>query len=213
MSPYLHFGHIGPITVALAIEKADAPKADKEAFLNQLITWRELSINLVRFNPDYDNFECGEEWAHRTLAKHVKDRRPVVYSETQLENAETHDPLWNAAQMQMVNTGWMHNYVRMYWAKKILEWTPSPAEAYRIAVKLNDKYELDGRDPERLCGHCVVHCGQVRPAMVRAAHLWADPLHVGRQHREKIRQQKIYRTEFDGETVLRRDSIRFCERL
>ena len=152
LSPYLHFGHIGPITVALAIEKADAPKADKEAFLNQLIIWRELSINLVRFNPDYDNFECGEEWAHRTLAKHVKDRRPVVYSETQLENAETHDPLWNAAQMQMVNTGWMHNYVRMYWAKKILEWTPSPAEAYRIAVKLNDKYELDGRDPNGYAG-------------------------------------------------------------
>ena len=152
LSPYLHFGHIGPITVALAIEKAEAPKADKEAFLNQLIIWRELSINLVRFNPDYDNFECGEEWAHRTLAKHVKDRRPVVYSETQLENAETHDPLWNAAQMQMVNTGWMHNYVRMYWAKKILEWTPSPAEAYRLAVKLNDKYELDGRDPNGYAG-------------------------------------------------------------
>jgi deoxyribodipyrimidine photo-lyase len=152
LSPYLHFGHIGPITVALAIEKADAPKADKEAFLNQLIIWRELSVNLVRFNPDYDNFECGEEWAHRTLAKHLKDRRPAIYSEAQLENAETHDPLWNAAQMQMVNTGWMHNYVRMYWAKKILEWTPSPAEAYRIAVKLNDKYELDGRDPNGYAG-------------------------------------------------------------
>jgi deoxyribodipyrimidine photo-lyase len=152
LSPYLHFGHIGPITVALAVDQSSAARADKEAFLNQLITWRELSINLVRFNPDYDNFECGEEWAHRTLAKHVKDRRPVIYSETQLENAETHDPLWNAAQMQMVNTGWMHNYVRMYWAKKILEWTPSPAEAYRIAVKLNDKYELDGRDPNGYAG-------------------------------------------------------------
>ena len=152
LSPYLHFGHIGPITVALAVEKSDAAAADKEAFLNQVITWRELSINLVRFNPDYDNFECGEEWAHRTLARHVKDRRPVMYSETQLENAETHDPLWNAAQMQMVNTGWMHNYARMYWAKKILEWTPSPGEAYRIAVKLNDKYELDGRDPNGYAG-------------------------------------------------------------
>jgi deoxyribodipyrimidine photo-lyase len=152
LSPYLHFGHIGPITVALAVDKSDASKADKEAFLNQIIIWRELSINLVRFNPDYDNFECGEEWAHRTLAKHVKDRRPIVYSETQLENADTHDPLWNAAQMQMVNSGWMHNYVRMYWAKKILEWTPSPAEAYRTAVKLNDKYELDGRDPNGYAG-------------------------------------------------------------
>jgi deoxyribodipyrimidine photo-lyase len=152
LSPYLHFGHISPLTIALAVKKSDAPKADKEAFLNQLIVWRELSINLVRFNPDYDNFECAEPWAHRTLAKHAKDRRPVTYTEAQLENAQTHDPLWNAAQMQMVNTGWTHNYVRMYWAKKILEWLPSPAEAYRIAVNLNDKYELDGRDPNGYAG-------------------------------------------------------------
>src|SRR5579859_2219292 len=152
LSPYLHFGHISPITVALSVEKTDAPKADKEAFLNQVITWRELAVNLVRFNPDYDSFECGEPWAHRTLAKHAKDPRPVLYSEKQLEQAETHDQLWNAAQMQMVNEGWMHNYVRMYWAKKILEWTRSPAEAYRIAVHLNDKYELDGRDPNGYAG-------------------------------------------------------------
>jgi deoxyribodipyrimidine photo-lyase len=152
LSPYLHFGHIGPITVALAVQKSHAPEADKEAFLNQLIVWRELSINLVGFNPDYDNFQCGEPWAQRTLAKHAKDPRPILYSETQLENALTHDPLWNAAQMQMVNTGWMHNYMRMYWAKKILEWSRSPAEAYRLAVKLNDKYELDGRDPNGYAG-------------------------------------------------------------
>ncbi len=152
LSPYLHFGHISPITVVLAVEKCDAPTADKEAFLNQIITWRELSANLVRFNPNYDNFECAEPWAHRTLAKHAKDLRPVLYSENQLEHAETHDPLWNAAQMQMVNTGWMHNYVRMYWAKKILEWSRTPAEAHRIAIYLNDKYELDGRDPNGYAG-------------------------------------------------------------
>jgi deoxyribodipyrimidine photo-lyase len=152
LSPYLHFGHISPITVALAVEMADAPKADKEAFLNQIITWRELAVNLVRFHPDYDSFECGEPWAHRSLAKHAKDLRPVLYTEEQLEHAETHDQLWNAAQMQMVSTGWMHNYVRMYWAKKILEWTRSPAEAHRIAVRLNDKYELDGRDPNGYAG-------------------------------------------------------------
>ena len=152
LSPYLHFGHIGPLTVALAVQKADAPKADKEAFLNQFIMWRELAVNLVRFNPNYDNFECAEPWAHRTLASHAKDNRPVLYSEKQLEHAETHDPLWNAAQMQMVNTGWMHNYLRMYWAKKILEWSPSPAQAYQIAVGLNDKYELDGRDPNGYAG-------------------------------------------------------------
>ena len=152
LSPYLHFGHISPITVALAIEKAEAPTPDKEAFLNQIVLWRELSVNLVRFNPDYDNFECAEPWAHRTLAKHANDRRPVLYSEKQLEQAETHDQLWNASQMQMVNDGWMHNYMRMYWAKKILEWSKSPAEAHRIAVRLNDKYELDGRDPNGYAG-------------------------------------------------------------
>ncbi len=152
LSPYLHFGHISPITIALAVQNADAPTADKEAFLNQIITWRELSINLVRFNPNYDNFECGEPWAHRSLAQHTSDVRPILYTEKQLENADTHDQLWNAAQMQMVSTGWMHNYMRMYWAKKILEWTKSPAEAHRIAVHLNDKYFLDGRDPNGYAG-------------------------------------------------------------
>ena len=152
LSPYLHFGHIGPHTIALAVQKASSPAPDREAFLNQLLIWRELAINLVQFNPTYDSIECAEPWAHRTLAAHAKDRRPVVYSEKQLEAAETHDPLWNASQMQMVNTGWMHNYVRMYWAKKILEWVKSPAEAYQIAVRMNDKYELDGRDPNGYAG-------------------------------------------------------------
>jgi deoxyribodipyrimidine photo-lyase len=152
LSPFLHFGHISPVTVALAVNKSIAPKADKEAFLNQIITWRELAVNLVRFHPDYDSFECGEPWAHRTLAKHAADRRPVLYTEQQLQQAETHDQLWNAAQMQMVTTGWMHNSIRMYWAKKILEWSRSPADAHRIAVRLNDKYELDGRDPNGYAG-------------------------------------------------------------
>jgi len=152
ISPYLHFGQISPVSVALAIQEADAAKADKEAFLDQLITWRELAVNLVRFNPNYDNFECGEAWAHRTLAKHAKDHRPVLYTEEQLENAETHDSLWNAAQSQMVHSGWMHNYMRMYWAKKILEWSPSASEAFRRAVYLNDKYFLDGRDPNGYAG-------------------------------------------------------------
>jgi len=152
LSPYLHFGHIGPITVALAVEKADVPRAQKDAFLNQLLTWRELAVNLVHFNSDYDSFECAEPWAYRTLAEHTRDPRPVAYTEAQLENGETHDSLWNAAQMQMVNGGWMHNYLRMYWAKKILEWSPSPAVAHQIAVRLNDKYELDGRDPNGYAG-------------------------------------------------------------
>ena len=91
LSPYLHFGHIGPLTVALAVQEAEAAKAEKDRFLDQLITWRELSICMAHFNPNYDNFEVGEDWAHKTLAKHASDPRPVLYSEKQLESAETHD--------------------------------------------------------------------------------------------------------------------------
>jgi deoxyribodipyrimidine photo-lyase len=147
LSPYLHFGHIGPLTIARAVQSAPAPAAAKQAFLEQWIVRRELSVNFVRYNSYYDSFECLEPWAGRSFAQHSGDRRPIVYSEAQLEQAETHDPLWNAAQKQMVLTGWMHNYVRMYWAKKILDWSPSIAEVYRRAVWLNDRYELDGGDP------------------------------------------------------------------
>jgi deoxyribodipyrimidine photo-lyase len=147
LSPYLHFGQIGPVAVALAVARAKAPAREKNAFLEQLIVRRELAVNFVRFNPDYDSLEGAPAWALRSLGEHAKDSREVLYTEKQLENAETHDPLWNAAQKQMVVTGWMHNYLRMYWAKKILEWTRSPAAAFEIATRLNDKYELDGRDP------------------------------------------------------------------
>jgi deoxyribodipyrimidine photo-lyase len=152
LSPYLHFGHIGPLTIAHAVRAASAPDTAKQAFLEQLIVRRELSVNFVRYNPDYDSFECLEPWADRSFARHSGDRRPIVYRDEQLEQAETHDPLWNAAQKQMVLTGWMHNYMRMYWAKKILEWSPSVAEAYRRAAWLNDRYELDGRDPNGYAG-------------------------------------------------------------
>jgi deoxyribodipyrimidine photo-lyase len=151
LSAYLHFGHIGPHTVALAVQKSAAPGQAKEAFLEQLIVRRELAINFVRFNPDYDSFESAAAWAHKSLAEHATDPRKI-YSESQLENAQTHDPLWNAAQRQMVMTGFMHNYMRMYWAKKILEWSRTPARAYQTAVYLNDKYELDGRDPNGYAG-------------------------------------------------------------
>jgi len=152
LSPYLHFGHLGPLTIALAVQAASAPAGAKQAFLEQLIVRRELAVNFVRYNPHYDSLECLEPWARQSFAQHAKDPRPVVYSEKQLELAETHDPLWNAAQQQMVLAGWMHNYMRMYWAKKILEWSPSVATAYRRAVWLNDRYELDGRDPNGYAG-------------------------------------------------------------
>ncbi|HEU5402110.1 MAG TPA: deoxyribodipyrimidine photo-lyase [Terriglobales bacterium] len=152
LSPYLHFGHIGPITVALAVKNAKGTAAAKDDFLDQLITWRELSACFVHYNEVYDSLECAEPWAHKTLAAHTKDKRPVLYTRTQLERAETDDELWNAAQKQMLHAGWMHNYMRMYWAKKILEWSPSPASAYNTAVYLNDKYFLDGRDPNGYAG-------------------------------------------------------------
>jgi len=152
LSPYLHFGHISPITVALAVKDSDAPAEDKKAFLDQLITWRELAVNFVRFEPEYDNFQCAEPWALKTLAEHAHDRRNFLYSRSDLESGQTHDELWNAAQRQMVETGWMHNYMRMYWAKKILEWSPNPQLAYETTVYLNDKYLLDGRDPNGYLG-------------------------------------------------------------
>jgi len=152
LSPYLHFGHIGPLTIARAVQKAAAPQDAKQAFLEQLIVRRELSVNFVRYNSHYDSFECLEPWAGRSLARHSGDRRPIVYGEGQLERGETHDDLWNASQKQMVLSGWMHNYMRMYWAKKILEWSPSVAAAYQRAVWLNDRYELDGRDPNGYAG-------------------------------------------------------------
>ena len=152
LSPYLHFGQLGPLTVALAVQASDAPARAKDAFLEQVIVRRELAINFVRFNSFYDSMECLEPWASRSLSEHARDRRSVTYSEKQLEQAETHDPLWNAAQKQMVLRGWMHNYLRMYWAKKILEWSPSIGAAYQRAVELNDRYELDGRDPNGYAG-------------------------------------------------------------
>jgi deoxyribodipyrimidine photo-lyase len=152
LSPYLHFGHLGPHTIARAVQDSAAPEAAKQAFLEQLIVRRELAVNFVRFSPVYDSMECLEPWAGRSFAQHSGDPRNVLYSDEQLENASTHDALWNAAQKQMVVTGWMHNYLRMYWAKKILEWSPSVAKAYQRAVWLNDRYQLDGRDPNSYAG-------------------------------------------------------------
>ena len=150
LSPYLHFGHISPLHVALEVDGADSP--GKESFLEELIVRRELAINFVNYNEDYDTFECLPDWCKKTLSEHASDPREYTYSLAEFERAETHDPYWNAAQTEMVKTGKMHGYMRMYWSKKILEWSSAPEEAYRIAVHLNDKYELDGRDPNGYAG-------------------------------------------------------------
>jgi deoxyribodipyrimidine photo-lyase len=152
LSAHLHFGHISPITIALAVADSEAPRENVTAYLEELIVRRELAVNFVARNPDYDRLAGCPEWARRTLAAHAGDRRPVLYSARQLERAETHDPLWNAAQDEMMLTGRMHNYLRMYWAKKILEWSPDAETAYHIALDLNDRYEMDGRDPNGYTG-------------------------------------------------------------
>lgn len=152
LSAYLHFGHLSPLTIALAVQEAAAPETAKAAFLEELIVRRELALNYVARNPHYDRLAGSPEWAQRTLAAHTDDERPHLYTEAQLEAAETHDTLWNAAQGEMMVTGRMHGYLRMYWAKKILEWTPTPIAAFEIAVRLNDRYELDGRDPNGYTG-------------------------------------------------------------
>ncbi|MDE3105526.1 MAG: deoxyribodipyrimidine photo-lyase [Acidobacteriota bacterium] len=156
LSPYLHFGHIGPLTIVLALQRAvelhPEWKAAYDSYINELIAWRELAVNFVKYTPEYDSIECAEHWAQQSMAEHAHDPREVVYSLEQLEHARTHDELWNAAQLQMVRLGWMHNYLRMYWAKKILEWTPSIAVAQKVCIHLNDKYELDGRDPNGYAG-------------------------------------------------------------
>jgi deoxyribodipyrimidine photo-lyase len=156
LSPYLHFGHISPLRIALQVNRAVAeglaPTSARDRYFDQLIGWRELSVLFVRHNPHYDSWESAEPWARRTLEHHATDPRPHSYSLAELERAETRDELWNAAQREMVATGWMHNVMRMYWAKKILEWAPNPATAFDWAIILNDKYQLDGRDPNGYAG-------------------------------------------------------------
>jgi deoxyribodipyrimidine photo-lyase len=153
MSPYLHFGQISPVFIALAVsDAANGSQTDRDAYLEELIVRRELAVNFVHYAPDYDRYDCLPAWALKSLAEHAGDRRATIYDRRSLEAARTHDPYWNAAMTEMRDTGFMHNYMRMYWGKKILEWTPTPQEAYATALALNNKYFLDGRDPNSFAG-------------------------------------------------------------
>ena len=152
LSPYLHFGQIAAQRVALDVEDAPAGQKAKEAFLEELIVRRELADNFCFYNHQYDSFAGFPSWAQKTLDEHRDDPREYLYTLAQFEQAQTHDDLWNASQREMVKTGKMHGYLRMYWAKKILEWTPSPEKALQVAIYLNDRYELDGRDPNGYTG-------------------------------------------------------------
>ncbi|MHC4982636.1 MAG: deoxyribodipyrimidine photo-lyase [Planctomycetota bacterium] len=148
MSPYLHFGQVSPLEIALEIQRARGPsRGNKDAYLEELLVRRELSINFVFFNRRYDSYLALPSWARRTLEAHRKDKRPYLYSRREFEACGTHDPYWNAAMREMIITGKMHNYMRMYWGKKIIEWTDNPRRAFRVMLELNNKYFIDGRDP------------------------------------------------------------------
>jgi deoxyribodipyrimidine photo-lyase len=153
MSPYLHFGQISPLYIALRVKGTEGVTQENlNAYLEQLIVRRELSMNFCHYNSDYDTLACLPDWARETLAEHAYDEREHLYTLEEFEAGRTHDPYWNAAQREMVLTGKMHSYMRMYWGKKILEWTPTPTVAHRIALELNNRYELDGRDPNGFTG-------------------------------------------------------------
>lgn len=171
LSPYLHFGHISAAAVfhELAEREGWTPRRlsqevtgrrsgwwgmdpATEAFLDELVTWRELGYNLTWQRDDYDRFESLPDWARRTLEQHARDSREYVYERAELESARTHDPLWNAAQTQLAREGRIHPYLRMLWGKKILEWTRDPRAALDTMIELNNKYALDGRNPNSYSG-------------------------------------------------------------
>lgn len=147
LSPWFHFGQIAVQRAILNVNKYKSKcKESVDAFNEEAIVRRELSDNFCYYNKNYDNLKGLANWAMQTLNDHRKDKRPYLYTQAELDQSKTHDDLWNAAQNQLRREGKMHGFLRMYWAKKILEWTESPEEALRIAIHLNDRYNLDGRE-------------------------------------------------------------------
>ena len=152
LSPYLHFGFLSIQEVVAAVEKAKAPKPAREAFLEQAIVRRELSFNFTRHNPHYDSLQSLPAWALQTMRDHADDPRPELLDAERIEAADTYDELWNAAQRELLSTGLLHNYVRMLWGKRVIEWQRSYEMAFELLVHLNNKYALDGRDPNSYAG-------------------------------------------------------------
>ena len=181
LSPYLHFGQISPLDIALKIKSSRGHQVEqKEAFLEELLVRRELAINFVHFEKEYDNLDCLPDWAAKTLDAHENDEREYHYTATELEAAKTHDPAWNAAMIEMKQRGYLHNHLRMYWGKKIIEWTNTTGHAYRTTLELNNRYFLDGRDPNSY-----------------ANVLWLFGLH-DRAHQERPIFGKVRYMSFDG---------------
>lgn len=218
LSPYLHFGHISAHEVFSAVMDHDGwtpdAVADKstgsregwwgaspavESFLDELITWREVGYNFSAREDNYDKYESLPEWAQETLAEHADDEREHTYSLEQFENAETHDTIWNCAQRQLVQEGKMHNYLRMLWGKKILHWTRTPQEALDIMIELNNKYALDGRNPNSYSGIFWVlgrfdrAWGPERPIFGKIRYMTSDST------RRKLRLKQYLRTYGESE--------------
>ncbi len=152
MSRYLHFGNISPLEIVAMLREQGRGQENIDSYIEEVIVRRELAINFCNFNENYDSFECLPAWAKKTLNEHKDDQRKHLYSLEQLEKAQTHDSYWNAAQQEQIYTGYMHNYMRMYWGKKILEWSATPEEAFKNALYLNNKYFIDGRNANGFVG-------------------------------------------------------------
>lgn len=167
LSAYLHFGFLSSLEIALAVQRAEAPQGSKDAYLEELIVRRELSYNMTRHNPGYDSLDALPEWVHKTMRAHAADARKVTYTLEELEAGTTHDELWNACQREMVATGELHNYVRMLWGKNVIAWLRTYEEAFESLVHLNNKYCLDGRDPNSYAGILWCFGKHDRPWMER----------------------------------------------
>jgi deoxyribodipyrimidine photo-lyase len=146
LSPYLHFGQISPVAVALAARSSGAPADEVDAFIEELVVRRELAFNYVVHQPGIDSFTSLPEWARSTLDDHADDERRAVYTASELEAGRTDDRVWNAIMTTIRTDGWVHNQLRMYWGKQILYWTNTPGHAFRTLLALNNRYFLDGRD-------------------------------------------------------------------
>jgi deoxyribodipyrimidine photo-lyase len=152
LSAFVHFGQLSPHEILAAVRASEAPAADVAAFVEEFVVRRELACNLVRWNPLAAQLDGAPDWARRTLAAHAADPREARYDDDELAAGDTHDPLWNAAQRQLLERGHMHGYLRMYWAKQVLLWREDPADAFDVTLRLNDRYSLDGRDPNGITG-------------------------------------------------------------
>jgi deoxyribodipyrimidine photo-lyase len=167
LSSYLHFGFLSPLEIAFAVLESDASQSTKDAYLEELIVRRELSYNFTRFNEKYDSLDGLPEWALKTMREHEGDKREITYSLEELEECRTYDELWNASQREMNRSGELHNYVRMLWGKNVIAWTRTYADAFRILEHLNNKYCLDGRNPNSYAGVLWCFGKHDRPWMER----------------------------------------------